>query len=113
MLAPSPGFRHARRMAKLRGIMQPLPGLLRAGGGAAAVRVTVSPYGARLVVRSADDVFGVPMARLRRDSTIPVRPTLYRSDAADWSLVVENVTEDSWVNDIRGPLAFPLGFDGG
>jgi hypothetical protein len=81
--------------------------MLRAGG-ARAVAVTVSPYGDRMVVRSDDDVIGVPMRRLRRDSTIAARPTLYRTDERDWSLVIEGVDEDSWVNDVMAQSNFPL-----
>lgn len=95
-------------MAKLRPIMQPLSGTLRAGRGTGAVAVTVSPYGDRLVVRSDDDVIGVPLRALRRDATIPVRPTLYRTDERDWSLVVHDVEVDSWVNDILLQSHFPL-----
>jgi hypothetical protein len=80
---------------------------LRAGG-AKAVPVTVSPYGDRMVVKSADDVTGVPMRCLRRDSTIPARPTLYRTDVRDWSLVIPGVEEDSWVNDVMPQSSFPL-----
>jgi hypothetical protein len=94
-------------MSKLRGIMRPMPATLRAGGAKAA-KVTVSPYGDRLVVQSAEDIVGVPMRSLRRDSTIPARPTLYRTDVRDWSLVIEGVEEDSWVNDVMPQSNFPL-----
>lgn len=94
-------------MSKLRGIQQPIVGTLRAGGAKAA-KVTVSPYGDRMVVRSDDDVVGIPMRSLRRDSTIPARPTLYRTDIRDWSLVIEGVEEDSWVNDVMPQSNFPL-----
>ena len=94
-------------MSKLAGIKRPLPALLRTGG-ARAVPVTVSPYGDRMVVRGADDVTGVPMRSLRRDSTIPARPTLYRTDLRDWSLVIEGVEEDDWVNDVMAQSSFPL-----
>ena len=94
-------------MSKLRRSLKPLPATLRAGG-AKAVPVTVTPYGDRLVVRSDDDVIGVPMRSLRRDSTIPARPTIYRSDERDWSLVIEHVDEDSWVNGIPEQMNFPF-----
>jgi hypothetical protein len=96
-------------MSKLRGTMQPLAATLRAGRGMGAVPVTVSPYGDRMVVQSAEDVSGVPMRSLRRDSTIPARPTIYRTDDRDWSLVIANVVEDSWVNDIMEQSQSPLG----
>lgn len=95
-------------MSKLRRSLQPLPATLRAGSGAKAVPVTVTPYGDRLVVRSDDDVIGVPMRSLRRDSTIPARPTIYRSDERDWSLVIEHVDIDSWVNGIPEQMNFPF-----
>lgn len=95
-------------MSKLRRSLMPLPATLRAGGGAKAVPVTVTPYGDRLVIRSEDDVIGIPMRSLRRDSTIPDRPTLYRSDERDWSLVIEHVDVDSWVNGIPPQLNFPF-----
>ncbi len=81
--------------------MQPLPAMLRDGRDSGAVAVVVAPYGDRIVVRGDTDIAGVPMQRLRRDVTIPARPTLYRTDKRDWSLVIEAVDADSWVGDIR------------
>ncbi|MFZ4690007.1 MAG: M48 family metallopeptidase [Polymorphobacter sp.] len=87
--------------------MQPLTGTLR-DGDAGAAPVVVAPYGDRVVVRGDTDVTGVPIKRLRRDATIAERPTLYRTDQRDWSLVVENVAPDSWVADIAPQSRFPV-----
>lgn len=81
--------------------MQPLPGTLRDGRDGGALPVVVAPYGDRIVVRGDDDVTGIPLKRLRRDAAIPSRPTLYRTDKRDWSLVINDVAPDSWVADIK------------
>jgi hypothetical protein len=88
-------------MTKARRNMQPLPATLRDGRDGDAVPVVVAPYGDRIVVRCDSDIAGVPMQRLRRDAAIPARPTLYRTDKRDWSLVIDQVDPDSWVGDIR------------
>lgn len=86
---------------------QPLPALLRDGRDGGAVAVVVAPYGDRIVVRRDSDIAGVPLQRLRRDAAIPTRPTLYRTDKRDWSLVIDQADPDSWVNDIKLQSHFP------
>ena len=87
--------------------MQPLPAKLRDGRDGGAVAVVVAPYGDRIVVRGDSDIAGLPLQRLRRDAAIPTRPTLYRTDKRDWSLVIDRADPDSWVNDIKLQSHFP------
>ena len=74
---------------------------LHDGSSARAIPVLATPYGERLVVRSDDDIAGVPMPKLRRGIATPAGLTLHRIDLPDWRLILHDVPPSGWAHDLR------------